>query len=150
MAKQWSALIGAGFFCLVVLCGMLMGPFATDANANPQDEYVTLSNDAMAQLVGGTNYTKGNRIQSQSGKFAPCNYPSKCPTQTFTFKPAIFSCFRCWSRSDTQHYKGRVPWEIKSWCDNSVKTECPYNSHPSHKRDDCETSLGHLCGRGGG
>lgn len=149
MLKKSFGLIGVGIFSPVLLYAVLMSSFVTNVSS-PQAEFAALSDEAMAQLIGGTNYTKGNIIQRQEGKFAPCNYPSKCPTQRFTFKPTIYSCFRCYSRSQTQHYKGRVPREIISWCDNSVSTECPYNSSTSHERDDCETSMGHACGRGGG
>ncbi len=149
MSNKRFGLIGAGIFGPVLLCAVLMNSFVTNISS-PRAEFVALNDEAMAQLIGGTDYTKGNIIQRQEGKFAYCKYPSKCPTQSFTFKPSIYSCFSCYSSSKTKHYKARTPKKIVSWCDNTVTGECPYDSNPSHKRDDCETSLNTPCGSGGG
>ena len=149
MLKKRFGLIGTRIFGPALLCTVLIGSVVTYVSS-PQAEFVALSDGVMAQLIGGTDYTKGNLIQSQSGSFAPCDYPSSCPTQSFTFKPTIYSCFNCYSSDEIEHYKATVYKKIVSWCDNTVAGECPYKNSASGKRDDCTTSLGTNCGNGGG
>ena len=142
MSKKQFGFIGVGIFGTVLLCTMLRVSFVTSGGS--QAKLVTLNDEAMAQLVGGVSYRKGNLIQSQSGSIAHCNYPSSCPTQSFTFKPTIYSCFTC-SPSQIKYFKAKVYKKIISWCDNTVASECPYKRTAYNKRDDCEISLNTSC-----
>ena len=137
MLKRQFGLVGA-----VLLCAVLMFSFVTYVSS--QADFATLSDESMMQLVGGTKYKKGNLIQNGSGKFANCNYPTSCPTQSFTYKPRIYSCFTCYSGS-TEYFKATVYKKIVSWCDNTIDSECPYDASASGRTSDCEVSLNTTC-----
>ena len=141
MLKTKLGLIGVGLFGGILLLAVMFSFMASDSS---QAEFIALSDEAMGQLIGGTDYTKGNQLQSQSGSFANCNYPSSCPTQQFIFKPTVYACFTCYP-NDPKHYRAELYMTITSWCDNTIPTECPYGSRAEHPHEDCETSLSTTC-----
>ena len=108
-----------------------------------QAEFETLSDEAMAQFLGGKK-TQGNLIQSQSGSRANCNWPSSCPTGQFTYRRTIYSCFTC-EPGDIEYSSSMVYKKIISWCDNTLPTECPYRQFGRNRRSDCSYSLGSYC-----
>lgn len=111
---------------------------------NSQPEFDALTDEDMAQLLGGAKYTKGNIKQNKDSKEVTCIWPTKCPTKALTKKPALYSCFTCYS-GQTQYKRAKYPSKIITWCDNSIDTECPKRTAKKDKKWSCHESLGSHC-----
>ena len=62
-----------------------------------QAEFVTLSDDAMGQLIGGAStYTKGNTQNTAGGKHKKYS-TSFCPSGSVKFHIAYYGCAVCYS-----------------------------------------------------
>lgn len=108
-----------------------------------QAEFVTLSDDAMGQLIGGA-YTQSSTQNSAGGKHKKCSTAS-CPSGSEKFHIAYYGCPVCYS-GQTIYTRETFDWEFYCSCGVSqMPAACPEIHTPRRTRKRCESATSSTC-----
>lgn len=135
MLKSTLGLLGMG----VLLLGVLFAYVTSDSS---QAKVTSLSDENMAQLTGGSDYTQGSSNGSTS--IPECS-TDDCWDGTREGTHTWYSCPIC-DYPETAYSKEKRWTKRTYWCDDFyMPNSCPSKYSTTEERNSCENSKGYTC-----